>query len=150
MNVTTLLAQHILGPAHVGFVVPDIAAAIANAVRLYGLDPATVEYQPAPGVEAPTLFAFFEVGGLRFEYIEPVSNEFKAQLFAEPSGGGGINHVAWMVDDIDLALAALERVGARPGYVTPGGVIDMGSQRMVYMDPASCGGLLIELIQDLA
>ncbi len=64
-----------------------------------------------------------------------------------PSGGAGINHVAWRVDDIDAAVALLAERGVRPGHVTPGGVMTIGPKKMVYLDPATTGGLVIELIE---
>lgn len=142
-----LLAQHILGVAHVGFVVPCLDEAVANAVRVYGLDARSVRYQPTPGEAAPTRFAFFTVGDLEFELIEPCSDYFRELLLAMPSGGAGINHVAWKVDDIEAAVARLEAAGMYPGHVTPDGIVAIGDKKMVYLDPATTGGLVLELIE---
>ncbi|MEH6586113.1 MAG: VOC family protein [Halioglobus sp.] len=143
-----LLKNYILGPAHVGFVVEDMASAINHVSRLYGLSEEDVHYEPAPGIAAPTRFAFFSVGGLAFEYIEPCDEIFRAKLFAAPSGGGGINHIAWKVTDIHGALSALARHNVVPGYVTPDGVICIGHKLMVYLDPTTTGGQLVELIEE--
>ena len=64
-----------------------------------------------------------------------------------PSGGAGINHVAWRVRDIEGAVARLAGQGIYPGHVTPGGIVAIGAKKMVYLDPATTGGLVIELIQ---
>ena len=71
-----LLRDHILGVAHVGFVVPDLQAAVANAMRVYGLSRDDITYLPAAGEEPPgeevlTRFAFYTVGGLEFEISAP-------------------------------------------------------------------------------
>ena len=145
--VRSVLADHIEGVAHVGFVVEDLEAAVAEAVRVYGLDPAAVEYQPAPGEDAATRFAFFSVAGQTFEYIEPVAEVFRELLLGSASGAGGINHMAWTVRDLPGALALLADQGILPGHVTPDGMITMGQRRMVYLDPATTGGLLIELLE---
>ena len=145
-----VLKDHILGVAHVGFVVADLGVAVADARRVYGLGPDDFSYQPAPGEEAQTRFAFFRVGELEFELIEPRSEHFRALLLNMPSGGAGINHVAWRVVDIDGAVALLARQGVFPGHVTPDGVINIGPKKMVYLDPATTGGLVIELIETLA
>jgi methylmalonyl-CoA/ethylmalonyl-CoA epimerase len=145
-----VLKDHILGVAHVGFVVADLAVAVADARRVYGLEPDDFSYQPAAGEEAQTRFAFFRVGDLEFELIEPRSEHFRALLLNMPSGGGGINHVAWRVVDIDGAVALLARQGIVPGHVTPNGVINLGPKKMLYLDPATTGGLVIELIETLA
>ena len=142
-----VLADYIEGVAHVGFVVPDLAAAVAQACRLYGIKASDVRYVPAPGEEAATRFAFFPVGGLEFELIEPVSAEFRQQLLSMASGGGGINHMAWRVRDIDQALACLKEHGITPGHVTPEGVVTIGEKKMVYLDPQTTDGLVVELIE---
>ena len=146
---SSYLKDYILGPAHVGFVVEDLEAALADARRFYGVSKSDISRLPAPGEEAETRFAFFEVGGLQFEYIQPCSDAFRAQLLSPPSGGGGINHLAWRVRDIHGAVEALSREGIVPGYVTPDGVVSLGRKLMVYLDPESTGGLLVELIEQL-
>ena len=142
-----LLKDRIIAVAHVGFVVSSLDEAVANAARVYGLEDGDVSYQPAPGVEALTRFAFFRVGGLEFELIEPCSEHFRWLLLDMPSGGAGINHVAWRVDDIEAAVEVLAGGGVRPGHVTPDGVVAIGDRKMVYLDPATTGGLVIELIE---
>lgn len=146
-EIHTLLKDHILGPAHVGFVVPCVEEAVANAVRVYGVREDEVSYQPPVGVPAQTRFAFFRVGGLEFELIEPCSEHFREVLFAMPSGSAGINHMAWRVDDIHAALRVLAARNIYPGHVTPQGVVSIGAKKMVYLDPATTGGLVIELIE---
>jgi catechol 2,3-dioxygenase-like lactoylglutathione lyase family enzyme len=146
-SIAAFLKDYIVDSVHVGFVVPNLDEAVANARRVYGLDEQAFRYEPPPGVEAPTRFAFFTVGGLEFEYIEPTAEPFRKMLLDAPSGGAGINHVAWQVSDIDGAVAALAERGIRPGHVTPGGVISIGPKRMVYLDPATTGGLVIELLE---
>ncbi|MEM1113610.1 MAG: VOC family protein [Pseudomonadota bacterium] len=148
-SLSTVLSDYIVGVAHVGFVVADLEAAVSQALALYGLDVGAVEYQPAPGEPADTRFAFFEVAGQGFEYIEPVSDAFRTLLFKDPSGGGGINHMAWNVRDLPAALELLAAKGIVPGYVTPDGMLTMGRRRMVYLDPATTGGLLVELLETL-
>ena len=102
---------------------------------------------PEPGEETPTRFAFFTVGDLEFELIEPRSPEFRQKLLSMPSGGAGINHVAWRVKDIESAVARLAEEGIEPGHVTPQGIVEIGDKKMVYLDPETTGGLVIELIE---
>ncbi|MEP5568849.1 MAG: VOC family protein [Halioglobus sp.] len=149
-DATTILSDYIIAPAHVGFVVEDLESAVELARQLYGIDEDSIRYEPTPGVEAPTRFAFFTVGGLTFEYIQPCDDHYRELLFASPSGGGGINHIAWQVTDIDAAARVLAEHGVLPGYVTPDGVITIGRKRMLYLDPATAGGQLVELIEERA
>lgn len=146
-DLPAVLADYIEGVAHVGFIVPNLTDAVAEARRVYGLAEEDIHYVPEPGEEATTRFAFYTVGGLEFELIEPVSDEFRKTLFATPSGGAGINHLAWRVRDIEAALACLLQHGIKPGHVTPQGVVTIGEKKMVYLDPATTGGLVIELLE---
>lgn len=146
-DVAGILQDRIMGVAHVGFIVPSLEGALADFDRVYGLSPQTVEIQPPAGEDALTRFAFFTIGGLQFELIEPVSAQFKEQLLGMPSGGAGINHLAWRVDDIDAAVALLAARDIYPGHVTPAGVVTIGARKMVYLDPETTGGLVIELIE---
>jgi methylmalonyl-CoA/ethylmalonyl-CoA epimerase len=143
----SVLLDYVEEVAHLGFVVPDLAVAVAQACRVYGIEADDVRYVPEPGEEAATRFAFFSVGDLEFELIEPVSPEFRDKLLSMPSGGAGINHVAWRVSDIEAALASLLARGIRPGHVTPDGVVSIGEKKMVYLDPDTTDGLIIELIE---
>ena len=142
-----LLKDYIVAAAHVGFVVESLDEAVANAARVYGIAHSDVSYQPAPGEDALTRFAFFSVGGLEFELIEPCSEHFRQILLAMPSGGAGINHVAWRVENIEAAVAVLAANDIYPGHVTPDGIVAIGTRKMVYLDPATTGGLVIELIE---
>ncbi len=143
----TVLADYIEAVAHVGFVVPDLAVAVAQARRVYGLKEDQIRYVPDGDEEAATRFAFYSVGNLEFELIEPCSPEFREQLLSMPSGGGGINHVAWRVRDIHAALASLAQHGIMPGHVTPDGVVTIGLKKMVYLDPDTTDGIVIELLE---
>jgi 4-hydroxyphenylpyruvate dioxygenase-like putative hemolysin len=71
----------------------------------------------------------------------------KAILHSAASGAGGINHVAYVVNDIDGALAVLAEQGIRPGHVTPDGVVDTGRTRIAYLNPSDTGDMLIELVE---
>ena len=146
-TVSTTLENHLLGLQHVGFVVPDLEAALADLGRLYGIDAAHIRRVPEGDVEAPARFAFVTLAGAEFELIEPRSDAQKALLLAAPSGGAGINHVAWRVRDLDGALARLAERGIVPGYVTPDGPVVLPGKRMVYLDPDSTGGHFVELIE---
>ena len=146
-NLRMVLADYIEGVAHVGFIVDDLSDAVEQVCRVYGLVQEDIRYVPEPGEEAATRFAFYTVGGMEFELIEPVSEEFRNTLFSTPSGSAGINHMAWRVRDIEGALACLLERGIKPGHVTPQGIVTIGPKKMVYLDPATTGGLIIELLE---
>ena len=148
MNVSGL-SQHIKGLAHVGFVVTNLAKALTYAKVLYGVSDEDIRIVPPLNDDtAQTRFGFVRVAdGIEFEFIEPLSEGFKQQLLSIVSGPAGINHLAYWVQDIDAALSDLAVKNIRPGYVTPNGPVHTGRQRMVYLDPNTTGGALIELIE---
>ena len=148
MTIVNALADQIIGLQHVGHVVEDLDEAIRGFTRLYGLpDGAVRRYPEVFDGSEPTLFAFITVGDTEFELIQPQSADAKAMLLASPRAGGGINHVAWRVRDIDACVRLLDEIGIRPGYVTPNGVVDTGRSKMVYLDPETTDGLLVELVE---
>lgn len=144
---TVVLKDFIVGLRHIGHIVGDLRVSIEDFRRIYGLDDEDITVLPPFGEPAPARFGLLNVGGVEFELIEPIGDEMRATLTAVESGAGGINHVAYVVSDIDGAVAALARQGIRPGHVTPDGVVDTGRTRIVYLDPAGTGGMLIELVE---
>ena len=146
-EVKAVLKDFIIGLAHVGHIVEDMDAALANFKRVYGVSDDDIRIPPDPPGELQTKFAFVTVQGVEFELIEPVSTFFKKLLWEMPSGLAGINHVAYLVDDIDVAAEMLARQNIQAGHVTPQGVVDFGPKKIMYLDPQDTGGLVIELIE---
>jgi methylmalonyl-CoA/ethylmalonyl-CoA epimerase len=146
-SIASRLSEHIIALQHVGHIVADLDVAIASYCRLYGLAEESVRRIPDQGKDTLTRFAFLDVAGTEFELIEPVSEAFKSLLFGVPSGGGGINHLAWRVRKLDQALAGLAKSGITVGFVTPNGPVNLPDKRMVYLDPATTDGILIELLE---
>ncbi|WP_372748105.1 VOC family protein [Litorivivens sp.] len=141
------LKDFITGLRHVGHIVDDLQGSIAEFRRIYGLEDSDITVLPPFGEEAPARFGLLQVGSVEFELIEPISDEMRATLHSVKSGAGGINHVAYVVSDIDAAMQVLADQGIRPGHVTPNGVVDTGRTRIAYLNPADTGDLLIELVE---
>jgi catechol 2,3-dioxygenase-like lactoylglutathione lyase family enzyme len=138
------LQDLILGLRHVGYITTDLKASIESFRRVYELSDAQIRVIPGFDEPCETRFAFVELAGTSFELIEPVSDYFKSLLLEDRPG---INHVAWNVRDLEAALSRLATRGIRPGHVTPSGIVDLPTFKMVYLDPRTTGGLLIELIE---
>jgi methylmalonyl-CoA/ethylmalonyl-CoA epimerase len=131
---------YLRGLRHVGVVSEDSEALIARMQALFGV--ADGEIVRVPGAE--TRFAFFSIGGLPFEIIEPVSARFRALLL---SSGRGVNHVCFNVDDLPAAVAAMRAHGVRLGHVTADGIVELPHARMAYFDPEDTAGVLIEFVE---
>jgi catechol 2,3-dioxygenase-like lactoylglutathione lyase family enzyme len=134
----------ITGLRHVGFITTDLKESIAAFTKVYALRADQICIVPPFGEPCETRFGFIELAGATFELIEPVSDYFKAVLLSDRPG---INHVAWTVRDLDLAVKRLAERGIRPGHVTPNGIVDLPKQKLVYFDPRDTGGLLIEMVE---
>ena len=149
-DISKSLSDYIIELAHIGHIVPDLEAAIANFKKVYGVTDEDIEVLPnPPDVEVMTKFAFVTVCGTNFELIEPVSDHFKDMLLNMPSGLGGINHVAYYVKNIEGAIATLANQGIYPGHVTPDGIVNFGTRKMCYMNPETTENILIELIENV-
>ncbi len=142
-----VLKNYIVGLRHVGHIVEDLRSSIDAFTEVYGLEAGDITVLPPYEQDAPARFGLLNVGGVEFELIEPISADMRERLNAVASGAGGINHVAYVVSDIDAALAALAQRGIKPGHVTPDGVVDTGRTRIAYLDPADTHGMLIELVE---
>ena len=88
--------------------------------------------------------AFFHVGGVKLELLEPSANDGPiAELLA--ARGPGLHHVAYEVEDLEAAIRECEARGAR--------MIDRAPRpgahgaRVAFLDPASSGSVVTELLQ---
>jgi catechol 2,3-dioxygenase-like lactoylglutathione lyase family enzyme len=150
INIAATLEHYIIGLQHIGHVVSDLDVAVANFERVYGIDRADVRWEPAAGVDSPSRFAFVTVAGTEFELIEASDPGLRAVIEKYPSGGAGINHVAWRVENLEALMGVLAEKGIVPGHVTPNGPVRFGHKALVYLDPDTTGGVLIELIEVFA
>lgn len=142
------LVDHIMGLRHVGMVVTDRRATVDRLTALFGLSEEQVVLVPAEHhSEVETRFAFLTLPDVVLEVIEPVSERFRTQLLGR---GAGADHVCFTVRDLDAAIASLQAQGARLGHVTQDGPVTTPSFRLAYFDPATTGGLLLELIEPTA
>jgi methylmalonyl-CoA/ethylmalonyl-CoA epimerase len=86
--------------------------------------------------------SFAPMGPVQLELIQPAEGQYFWREFLE-TRGEGINHLGFLVDDIDKEQAELEEKGFkvlyRSRYQKPGGA--------AYFDTGEVGGVLIELIQ---
>ncbi len=88
--------------------------------------------------------AMLEVGESKIELLEPTSPESPVARFLEKNGPG-MHHVAYEVEDIEGAIAALERQGARMIDRTPRS--GAHGTRIAFVHPKSSGSVLTELCQ---
>jgi methylmalonyl-CoA epimerase len=125
---------------HVGVAVEDLDAAIALHEGIYGMALAHRETVSEQGVEAVLL----DVGDSHVELLAPLSPDTPVGRFLAKRGPG-LHHVAYGVEDIEAALAALRERGVRLIDESPR--TGIRGSRVAFLHPAASGGVLTEIVQ---
>jgi len=88
--------------------------------------------------------AFFKVGGVRLELLEPTEPGSPVAKFLDKRGEG-VHHVAYTVADLPARIAELKQAGARmiDDEPRPGA----HHMRIAFMHPKSSHGVLTELCE---
>jgi methylmalonyl-CoA/ethylmalonyl-CoA epimerase len=126
---------------HIGIAVKDLDQAMKLYRDTFGIEPSLV-YESS---YTKAKIAFFPIGEVRIELIQPVNPESVVGRFLEKKGEG-IHHIAYSVKDVDRSLAELEMKGVQ--------LIDKKSrkvrenERVGFLHPKSTNGVLVELIQE--
>jgi len=125
---------------HLGYAVEDIEAASRFYRDNFGAEPGEPEVVEEQGIVA-TMFA---VGESKIELVQPTRPDSPVGKFLAKRGEG-FHHVAYQVDDLREALAALKRNGVE--------LIDeeprrgAGGTSMAFVHPGSAFGVLTELVE---
>jgi methylmalonyl-CoA/ethylmalonyl-CoA epimerase len=127
---------------HVAVLVPDLDAALAPFRDLLGLAVSRIETVGEQRVRV----AFLPIGETRIELVEPLDKDGALARFIEKTGGGGLHHVCFEVEDVTAALAALKARGARliDERPRPGG----HGMLVAFVHPSSTARVLVELAEE--
>jgi len=125
---------------HVGVAVDDLDAALALYEGSFAMPLAHRETVTEQGVEAVLL----DVGSCHVELLSPLGPDTPVGKFLERSGPG-LHHVAYRVDDIDAALAELERQGVRMIDTEPR--TGIRNSRVAFCHPKATGSVLTEIVE---
>ncbi len=137
----TNLAPLVRGVHHIAIVVPSIADARKTYEGVLRLSASEPEYVADQKVNVLVTYA----GEQRIELVEPAAPDSPVTRFLEKTGGG-LHHVAYRVDDVAAAIAALKSAGLR--------LIDESPRpgahgtRIAFVHPKATGGVLTELVED--
>jgi methylmalonyl-CoA epimerase len=125
---------------HIGVAVEDLDASLALYERDYAMTLVHRETVTQQGVEAVLL----DVGENHIELLAPTGPDTPVGKFLAKKGPG-MHHVAYQVDDIESALAALKESGLRLIDETPR--TGIRNSRVAFLHPSTAGGLLTEIVQ---
>jgi len=125
---------------HVGVAVADLDAAIAFYEGTLGMPLVHREVVEEQGVEAVLL----DVGDGHVELLASLGAETPVGKFLDKKGPG-LHHVAYAVEDIEVALATLDAAGVELIDSVPRtGIRD---SRVAFVHPRSTGAVLTELVE---
>ncbi len=123
------------------------------AIAVSNLQEEIVRYRDVLGLEflgtevveeQKVTVAFFQVGDVHIELLEPLSPDSPISAFIEKKGGG-LHHLSLEVDDIEAAIARLKEQQVRMIDERPRtGAHDA---RIAFAHPKSFSGVLLELQQ---
>ncbi len=102
---------------------------------------AHTRYRGRP-TQARAKLAFFQLGSVSLELIEPLGRPSTWREFLE-AHGEGVHHIAFRIEDMEEQLAILERKGMPP--VQRG---DYTGGRYAYVDSAPQLSVILELLED--
>jgi methylmalonyl-CoA/ethylmalonyl-CoA epimerase len=125
---------------HLGIAVRDIKSSIAFYENVLGATLIEHYVSEAPGVESEV--AIMEVNGDRIELLAPTNNTTSPIARFLKQKGKGVHHVAYRVDDLDVALKELEEQGIRTLEHTLR--TNKHGRRLIYLNPADTEGTIIE------
>jgi len=137
--------------AQVAIAVKDIEAAIDSYAALLGQPkPNIIDTQPGSQIaltyrgapsDARARLAFFDLGGLQLELIQPIGDD-SAWAEGLRDGGEAVHHLAFWTEDMKAEKAVLEAHGVP--MIQRG---DMGEGQYAYFDARRNFGTMIELLE---
>jgi methylmalonyl-CoA/ethylmalonyl-CoA epimerase len=136
----------------VGLIVRDIERSIAAYSRVFGMSEPEVIVTDGPEIahtrfkgeptDARAKLAFFQMGQVSLELIEPIGGPSTWREFLDEKGEG-VHHIAFFVKDTDEAVRFLD--GEDISVVQQG---DYTGGRYTYLDSASALGVALELLEN--
>ena len=125
---------------HIGIAVKSIDEALKFYEDVLGIKCVSQEIVEEQKVKV----AFLPIGDTEVELLESTDEDGPVAKFIEKKGEG-IQHIAYKVDDIELAIEELKAKGIRmidekPRY-------GAGGAKIAFLHPKSTFGVLIELCQ---
>lgn len=126
---------------HIGIAVKSLDAAIPYYENVLGLKCYNIEEVADQKVKT----AFFKVGEVKIELLEPTSDESTIAKFIEKKGEG-VHHIAYAVEGIEGSLEEAEGKGVQ--------LIDKAPRKgaegltIAFLHPKSTMGVLTEFCED--
>jgi len=130
----------VLGIAHFAVATPKFQPMMEAFEKAFGSKLEDTEDVPEQKVRT----AFTHIGGVPFEFLEPLSNDSPITKFLEKRGSG-IHHVAIRVDNILNAIADLKTKGFI--FIDEAPRDGAHGMKTAFLHPKSFHGILVELVE---
>ena len=127
---------------HIGIAVTSLENTIKYYETALGLKCEGIEEVAEQMVKT----AFFNVGGVHIELLEPTSPESPIAKWLEKNPRGGVHHVAFNSNDVVAQLAQAKEAGVALINETP--KIGAHAKKIAFLHPKSTYGVLTEICQD--
>lgn len=125
---------------HIGVAVRSLEQSLKFYRDQLGLRVAGTEEIPSEKVRV----AMLPLGESRIELLEPTAEDSPIAKFIQKRGEG-IHHIALEVEHLDRHLRQLEAGGVR--VLSGKSEYGASGHRYAFLHPASCGGVLVELVE---
>jgi methylmalonyl-CoA/ethylmalonyl-CoA epimerase len=125
---------------HLGYAVKDIEAASRFYRENFEAEPGEPEVVEDQGIVA----TMFEVGESSIELMQPTRPDSPIGKFLAKRGEG-LHHVAFEVDDLQMALSELKGNGVELIDEEPR--VGAGGMRVAFVHPGDAFGVLTELVE---
>lgn len=123
---------------HLGIAVHSIAAARVFYEQVLGLVCEKIEEVPTQKVRT----AFFAVGDIHIELLEPTAPDSPVAKFLAKNGEG-FHHIGYLSDNIGEQLKMAEANGCQMINTSP--VTGAGGKQIAFLHPRSTFGVLTEI-----
>lgn len=124
---------------HLAFTVKDLNQAVGLYTSSYNLECTLIEIIE----DLKTKIAFIPVGDVLLELLQPTEPGTDLDKFIREKGET-FHHIAYRVQDLDASIKELKKTGMKIMMgPRPGGK----GARIAFLDPASSGNILTELVE---
>jgi len=92
----------------------------------------------------------FDIGESKMELLTATRDDSPVAKFIKKNGGPGVHHLTFEVDDLDAAIAELEKRGGKIAYrhtYKPGVTFEGRVWREAFIHPKDAFGVLIHLAE---
>jgi methylmalonyl-CoA/ethylmalonyl-CoA epimerase len=125
---------------HIGIATPDLDSGSIPYLRM-GLTPlGTDEENPV----FASILRVFQIGESLIELVAPTSPNSPLTQALETKGPG-LHHIAFRVENLELAAKDLLARGAK--FLTPEAMPGRAGSRIMFLEPSWGAGTLIELVE---